>query len=353
MSGALAWLGIDGLERPDWLVVLAGAGLVAVALAARRQPSALPWPAVAEAAAAGARRADPVRIAALCLRGGALVVLACVLAGPVAVRRAPAEPGRGLDLVLVIDTSGSMRALDAEIGGESRTRLDLARQVVARFAERRVVEGDRVGLIVFGETVFTQCPLTSDVGLLAASLGRLEPGIAGEATALGDALALAVKRVSGVTKGSATGGDSAAGRVVVLLTDGHNNAGALPPDLAAELAAAASVRVYTVAIGSEGREVPMARAEGAAGRGLHFERHDVDFATGERIAAATGGRSYRARRASDLEAVYAQIDALERAPRSFPPRVRRSERPEPLLALAGGLLLLEIATARGLRRRLP
>ncbi len=96
----------------------------------------------------------------------------------------------------------------------------------------------------------------------------------------------------------------------------------------------------------------MASAAGA-GRGLHFERHDVDAATLERIATATGGRFFPARSSSDLSAVYAEIDALERVDRPRPARLRRSDRPEPLLALAGGLVLGEIALVRVARRRLP
>ena len=104
----------------------------------------------------------------------ALLALAVVLAGPVGVHRAPPEPGHGLDLVLVIDASGSMRALDADVAGERRSRLALAREVVARFARQRAAEGDRVALVVFGETAFTLCPLTSDgsAALRGARAGR-------------------------------------------------------------------------------------------------------------------------------------------------------------------------------------
>jgi Ca-activated chloride channel family protein len=137
----------------------------------------------------------------------------------------------------------------------------------------------------------------------------------------------------------------------VLLTDGRSNAGSMPVELAIELARAEGIRVHTVGIGSAGESVPMAQP--GAGRGLRFERHDVDPETLARVAARTGGRAFAARRSADLEAVYAEIDALERAPRRRPGRVRRAPRPEPLLAAAGGLLALEIALARVLRRRIP
>jgi Ca-activated chloride channel family protein len=261
------------------------------------------------------------------------------------VHRAPPEPGRGLDLVLVVDASGSMRALDAELAGERRTRLSLAREVVARFARERAAEGDRVALIVFGETAITLCPLTSDGALLSATLASVEAGIAGEATAVGEALALAVKRF-GVS-------ETAAGRVAVLLTDGRHNAGAVSIEAATALAAGDRVRVHTVAIGSAGEDVLMERGAGAAARGLRFERHDVDTAALAAIAAGTGGRYFAARRSSDLAPVYAEIDRLERPARPLPARTRKSALPEPWLAFAGSCLLAELALARGFWRRIP
>jgi Ca-activated chloride channel family protein len=248
----------------------------------------------------------------------------------VGVHRAPPEPGHGLDITLVLDASGSMRALDAVIDGEWGPRLDLAREVVARFAEHRAMEGDRIALVVFGESAFTLCPLTGDGVLLASALARVEAGMVGEATALGEDGPLA-------------------GRVIVLLTDGRHNAGAFSLETATALAAAVGVRVHTVAIGSSGDDVAMERSAGAP----HFERHDVDPEGLRAIASATGGRFFAARRAADLADVYAEIDRIERVPRRLPPRLRRSERPEPLLALAGGLLLSEIALARVAGRRLP
>lgn len=345
--GALDGLGIDAWQRPGWIgaaLLLIGAALV---LAIRSRPPALAWPSGDALRAAGARRHDALRLGAIALRGAALVCLALVIAGPVGVHRAPPEPGLGLDIVLALDASGSMRALDTEASGSWRTRLSLAREVVRRFAERRVSAGDRVGLVVFGESVFTACPLTSDGALLAAALARVEPGVAGEATALGDALALSVKRARAA---QAAGGPSE-GRVVVLLTDGRHNAGALSVEAATALAVGEGVRVHTVAIGSSGEEVPMDTA-GSARRGLRFERHDVDVESLRAVAAASGGRFHLARRGDDLAAVYAEIDGLERVPRPLPPQVRTSERPEPLLAAAAGFLLVELAAARVLRRRL-
>jgi Ca-activated chloride channel family protein len=355
MSEALARLlpalGIDAIERPLLGALVALAALTAWIVATRRRGArSLAWPALAEVRAAGAGRFDPRRAAGFALRAAALVALAGALAGPVALLDAGEDETRGLDLVLVLDVSGSMRALDAEVHGEWRTRFELAREVVGGFAARRVADGDRVALVVFGETAFTQCPLTRDGELLAASLARVDVGMAGEATALGDALALAVKR-AGTDAGVGPAEAPREGRLVVLLTDGRSNAGSVPLGIAASLAAERGVRVHAVGIGSTG-EVAMARPEGAAGA-QPFERHDLDARALEAVAAATQGRFFPARTSADLAAVYAAIDELERVDRPLPRPARRAPRPEGLLLAAGALVALELAAARGIGRTLP
>jgi Ca-activated chloride channel family protein len=347
----MAWLGIDAFERPLLLALAIVAALVGTIAAARRAPPVVPWSAWPELVAAGARWRDFGRFAALAARAGALLLLGIAVAGPVREHRAPPAAGEGLDLVLVLDTSDSMQALDISEAGAWKTRLELARAVVARFAERRISEGDRVGLVVFGATAFTQSPLSSDGRLLGAALDRVRPGMAGPATAVGDALALAVKRAE--PQPHAEGATApVAGRLIVLLTDGRSNAGAIPPDVATSLAKSRGVRVHTVGIGSA-REVAMQRDPGAGGHGLRFERHDLDAETLEAIAGATGGRYFSAQSSGDLEAVYAAIDAQERVPRRPPPRRHRTSHPEPFLAGAALLLALEVATVRGVARRIP
>jgi Ca-activated chloride channel family protein len=167
--------------------------------------------------------------------------------------------------------------------------------------------------------------------------------MAGEATALGDALALAVKRLHGA-------GAPEAGRLAVLLTDGRSNADHVPPAVASALAAQLGVRVHTVGIGGEG-EVAMATRSG--GRSLETTRQDLDAETLATIAAASGGRFFRARSSADLAAVYEAIDRIERPEREAPPERLGEPAPEPLLAGAGALLALELLAARVLARRIP
>ena len=363
MSALGSWLpaGIVGFSAPVWLAILIPVAALMLGVSLRRRPAAAPWPALPEARVAGARRIDALRLCSLLLRAGAALALIAAIAEPVGRGSEARERHDGLDLVLVVDSSGSMRALDAEGERGPRTRLELAREVVSRFARSRVAEGDRVGLVVFGESAFTQCPLTSDGNLLAAALARVEAGVAGESTALGDALALAVKRAIGGEEEALPGGPGpsepvdgemgpAAGRLVVLLTDGRSNAGSVPTDVAAALAAFHRIRVHTVGIGSRGE---VAMAGGARGRELDFERHDLDSAALGEIAGATGGRFFHALSSGDLRSVYDEIDQLERVPRSAPPRLSGAPAPEPFLAIAGGLVLLEILALRVVWRGIP
>jgi Ca-activated chloride channel family protein len=342
VSEALAGLArITGFAAPALGLCLVALAALGLWRALRTRPRTLAWPAAAEVRAARASRRDPLRALALALRGGALLALAAALAGPLGPPPSARPREEGLDLLLVLDGSGSMRALDAEVAGSPRTRLELAREVVARFALHRVAQGDRVGLVVFGDAAFTLCPLTSDGRLLRAALERVDAGMAGEATALGDALTLALKRL---------GAGPRAGQLVVLLTDGRSNAGAVPPDVAARLAAELGVRVHTVGIGGEG-EVAMATRSG--GRALGTERHDLDRETLAEIASRSGGRFFAARDSGDLGVVYEEIDRIERVAREARTPPPSTAEPEPALAAAGLLLALEIVAARVLGRRIP
>jgi Ca-activated chloride channel family protein len=346
LLGALAALPeITGFLWPALGIALAGLGAAACLALAASRPRRLAWPATRAFAAARTRRFDVVRGLALLLRAAVLVLLAGALAGPLGPAPSARSRSEGLDLLLVLDTSDSMRALDADLGEQPRTRLELAREVVARFALHRVAGGDRVGLVVFGDTAYTHCPLTSDGRLLRAALERVEPGMAGTATALGDALALAVKRLH-----AARAQNPALRPLVVLLTDGRSNADSVPPDVATALAAQLGIRVHTVGIGGTG-EVALATPGG--GRSLETSRQDLDAETLERIAAASGGRYFPARSSADLAAVYEAIDHAERSVRETPHERLGQPAPEPLLAAAGLLLACELLLARVAGRRLP
>lgn len=241
----------------------------------------------------------------------------------------PPEAGR--DLMLAVDLSGSMGDEDMALGGQPVDRLTAAKAVIADFLDRRA--GDRVGLIVFGDRAFALTPLTRDLDSVRQQLDDTVVGLAGRATALGDAVGLAVKRLRAQPAGE---------RVLVLLTDGVNTAGQLDPLKAARLARDAGVRIHTIAFGGEGDTLSV------FGLPIRMPGGDdsVDEAGLQRIAALTGGKAFRARDTEQLAGIYAEIDRLEPVKQPGPqvrPRVERY--PLPLgAALACGVLAL--ATAR-------
>lgn len=204
-------------------------------------------------------------------------------------------PTTARDLMLAVDISGSMNTEDMVLDGRVVDRLTMVKAVVRDFIDRR--GGDRVGLVLFGSNAYLQSPLTFDLRTLGTLLEDAPVGIAGGKTAIGDAIGLAVKRLRD---------RPAESRVAILLTDGANNVGEVTPAKAAELAAAAGVRIYTIGVGADEMRVP----------GLFRERivnpsADLDEASLELIARTSGGRFFRARNTTELQEIYGIIEALE------------------------------------------
>ena len=211
-------------------------------------------------------------------------------------------PVTGRDLLLAVDISGSMNREDMMVAGQQATRLIVVKAVLAEFIERR--RGDRLGLILFGSGAYLQAPLTFDRGTVDELLQETPLGIAGGKTAIGDAIGLAVKHLRD---------RPAENRVLILLTDGANNVGEVAPEKAAELAAQAGVRIYTVGVGAEVMEAP-GWFGGAFGRATMNPSADLDEATLTAIASETGGRYFRARNTEELAEIYRTLDALEPVP---------------------------------------
>lgn len=244
----------------------------------------------------------------------------------------PIEPPRqGRQMMLAVDLSGSMSEPDMQLGGQVVDRLTAAKAVLADFLDRR--EGDRIGLLVFGQRAYALTPLTADRATVRDQLRDSVVGLAGRETALGDAIALSVKRLREQPQGQ---------RVLIVLTDGVNTAGVLEPLKAAELAKAEGVRVYTIAFGGSG---------GMSLFGVKLPGADdqVDEATLTKVADETGGRFFRARDTDELVNIYAELDRLEPVKDAGPavrPRIERYPLP-----LALSLLLGMLALAwRGLRQ---
>jgi len=236
-----------------------------------------------------------------------LIVLRCMGIGLCVIALARPQAGQketeiiteGIDIMLCLDTSGSMRALDFEREGRRTDRLDIVKEVVREFVQKR--KNDRIGMVVFGEQAFTQCPLTMDYGVLLSFLDRIEIGMAGDSTAVGSALATGVKRLKDVPGKS---------KVIILVTDGRNNAGRITPETAAKIAKTYKVKVYTIGVGVEG-ESPFLM-ETLFGKRYVYQKVDLDEETLRHIADETGGLYFRATDTASLEKIYEQIDEMER-----------------------------------------
>ncbi len=222
----------------------------------------------------------------------------------------PVEQGRtGRDLLLAVDLSGSMEIEDFLVEGQTVNRLIATQQVAGRFIERR--SGDRVGLILFGDKAYLQAPLTFDRTTVKTLLDEAAIGLAGDKTAIGDAIGLAIKRLHSNPEGQ---------RVLILLTDGANTAGEVQPLQAAELAAHEGLKIYTIGVGADEWVV-----QNFFGRRKINPSKDLDETTMRSIAEKTGGRYFRARDTEALEDIYRLLDQLEPVERDSHPYRPRTE----------------------------
>ena len=212
-------------------------------------------------------------------------------------------PVTGRDLMLAVDLSGSMEMPDLELHGKPATRLQVVQAVAGDFIARRA--GDRVGLILFGKRAYVQTPLTFDRATTRAMLEEAEIGLAGKETAIGDAIAVAIKHLRDVPQDN---------RVLVLLTDGANTAGELAPPRAAELAKQYHVRIYTIGVGADALDIgALMGTQSFSGfrQRMINPSADLDEKLLKHIADSTGGRYFRARDSASLEDIYLELDQLE------------------------------------------
>jgi Ca-activated chloride channel homolog len=202
----------------------------------------------------------------------------------------------GYDLMLAVDLSGSMQALDYQQNGEQVSRINIVKSVVSNFVAQR--RGDRIGLILFGSNAYLHVPLTLDTLSVRNMLNNTAVGEAGDQTAIGDAIGLAVHNLRNRPEKS---------RIIVLLTDGVDNASTIPPIEAAQLARQYGIRIYTIGVGSQG---PAPMPDGF-GQTVTTE-FDLDEDLLRKIATTTGGGYFRAANTQALQDIYAQINRLEK-----------------------------------------
>jgi len=270
------------------------------------------------------------------LRSLALVLLVLALARPQTILKEEEVKAEGIDIILVMDLSSSMLSKDFD-----PNRLEVSKSVAQEFVSKRPY--DRLGLVVFAGEAFTQCPLTTDHQVLQNLLAQLQCGLLKDATAIGMGLATAVNRLKDSPSES---------KVVVLLTDGVNNAGYIQPLTAAEIAREFGIRVYTIGIGSMGRaSSPVSRVNDEYIFDLIPVRIDTELL--KEIAALTGGKYYRSTNSESLQEIYEEIDALEKTEVEVTTIERFSEEFHQLVMLAGLFLLLELFLRFTVFRTLP
>jgi len=289
------------LAQPQLLWALAL--LVPLALlGARRGPIAAVLYPSAELLRRAARAVRPARSGRLrtALRLAALALLVVALARPQLGLGAADVEASGIDVVLALDVSGSMRALDFKLGDRQASRLDVVKSVVSDFIAGR--PSDRLALVAFAGRPYLVSPLTLDHDWLVQNLERVKIGLVEDGTAIGSGIAASVNRLRD---------QAAKSKVVVLLTDGVNNAGKISPITAAEAARALGVKVYAIAAGTRG-EAPMPVTDRLGRERIVMAPVEVDEDTLRKVADATGGKFYRATDSDSLKQIYAEIDRLEK-----------------------------------------
>ncbi|MBW6521443.1 MAG: VWA domain-containing protein [Desulfoarculaceae bacterium] len=250
------------------------------------------------------RRARPSRLlAALRLLTIALLILA--FARPQLGNTTTEIEASGIDILLAVDVSGSMEALDFTLQGRPANRLDVVKSVIRQFVDQR--PSDRIGLLAFSGRPYMVSPLTLDHDWLLQRLDALSIGMVEDGTAIGSAIGVGVNRLQD---------PQAKSRILILLTDGMNNAGTVPPLVAAEAAEALGIKVYTIGAGTKG-EAPMPVVDGFGRQRLMRVTVDIDDETLGKVAAMTGARYFRATDTESLEKVYGEINSMETTTRTI------------------------------------
>ena len=293
--------------QPLWLLLLL---LLPVwwLFARRRRPAAIVFSRV-PVLARGPRAGRTISKTLAILRNLTLVVGILALARPRSGARAETSTTEGINMVIAFDISSSMLAMDFQ----PQNRLEVARAKIKQFVKTR--SSDRIGIVAFSGEALTQVPLTTDYTVVQSALDNLQPGQLEDGTAIGTAIATAANRLKDAPGKS---------RVLILLTDGVNNRGAIDPRTAAKAAAQFGIKIYGIGVGTEGM-APVPVGRGLFGLRYEMQKVEIDDALLTDIANASGGRYFRARDPAALQAITEQINALERTPVRSRTYVRYSE----------------------------
>jgi len=270
-----------------------------------------------------------------------VVLMLIALAGPRKVLEETKITSEGIDIVLAVDASGSMAAEDFTINGQRLNRLAVIKDVIKDFIKNR--KADRIGMVAFGALAYTVCPLTTDYDWLIENLNRVELGLVEDGTAIGSGIVASVGRLKDSKSKS---------KVIILLTDGVNNAGKVDPLGAAKAAQAMGIKIYTIGAGSKGF-VPFPMRD-LWGRTVYQKvRIDLDEDTLKEIARLTNGEYFRATDTESLREVYQQIDSMEKTKIEQTGYKEYRELFPWFFGAALGLLLLELILFNTILLRIP
>ena len=267
-----------------------------------------------------------------------LLALACIilaLAHPQTKNEEQRAEGEGIDIILCIDVSGSMTAQDF-----TPNRLEAAKKVALDFIDRRLT--DRIGIVIFSGESFTQCPLTTDQGVLKSQVEQIRNGLLEDGTAIGSGLATSVDRLRNSKSKS---------KVVILLTDGVNNGGLIDPSTAKEIAKSFKVKVYTIGVGTDGyAPTPVNTPLGIV---MQNEKVAIDEKLLKAISFETGGTYFRAKDNEGLNNIYKEIDKLEKSKVEITTYHHYMEKFYPFVFAALAFLLLEVILKFTLFKKFP
>lgn len=271
------------------------------------------------------------------LRLLALASIIVAMAKPQSIWNEQVASGEGIDIMLCIDVSGSMKAQDLQ-----PNRLEAAKAVAIDFVKKRLT--DRIGVVVFGGESFTQCPLTTNYGVLEQAITAIRSGLLEEGTAIGSGLGTSVERLRASQSKT---------KVVILITDGVDNGGRIiDPNTAKEIAKAFGVRVYTIGVGTDGvASTPTRTAMGDTV--MDVQQVAIDERLLTQIATETGGKYFRAKDNEGLKKVYAEIDGFEKSPVAITTSTRYVEKYAPFAIAALALLLLELLLRHLVFKKFP
>lgn len=325
-------------KDPLWLIllILPAAYVYVRYFTSFLKPPAMPYSDLKMFDNIGSTWRTKLSLALPALKALALAVLIVALARPQSGYGDSRQSVEGVDIMLALDISGSMRAEDFK----PNNRLHVAKEVIRNFIRGR--ESDRLGLTVFARRAFTQCPLTTDYDLLASLLDRVDFGMVEDKTAIGLAIANAANRLRESTAKS---------RIIILLTDGVNNVDDLSPIDAAKAAGALGIKIYSIGAGRPGLvDIPV-----STGFGVQYQRieSEIDEASLKEIASVTGGQFYRAKDETTLKEIYEQISKLEKTKIEVQRFYRYNELFGRFLALGLALMLLEVVLSRTVLGGLP